>query len=609
MSSSSSDSDSDDFEPVRKIKINIRPKEDVVRRGAADVSEIRASVEAWRPLGPPAHPSLSRRQSSLSSVSSMSFGMGSVYGSSSGTTTSVNANNMAAQQMTSNAGMLSSPSCSSLVNEFNNRASFTNLLSMTSRDAPPLMPLGQIDVVPIAIAIQESIELVIKGNSELQNTEPQFSTRAMGNIKVAFPNTFARSFSKGKSHLDLKFKLHPTDKITRYLVSRLIKDAETNLDQLANGSSDSKSSVNGEGEKNSLSNDIDLLGLDTTLGSKRLNEKIVEFDMKELCEHLKRSYDQSPMSKYYNVDVLRYQISPITSIEESPLQVCAYWKLESRCVKIRIYFKQPTRGGLIPNQLRDVNFVVDLNNLIPEGVDVDDATNLYTDSNDLKNNLTNNSNMKYDSISKLPPPLVARTLLPLNKNDNAFAAPEIPIRIAPPPIPAARSSIGAKRTTKKPSESDALEISDLLTPLAFDPLTNQVQKSVINSTDSSRSGALSHDGSKSFISSSSKAHISSEPPAYWSKQAKQLTWKFDCLSPSQFPSGGSLLAKLDYRKYQGVLPVDLVNVAPSPVDVRFVIPESSLSNVSVAIESAGYKLSLLKREIRSSRYRSEAYVT
>lgn len=621
-SNSSSDSDSDDFEPIRKIKINIRPKEDVVRRGAADVSEIRASVEAWRPLGPPPHPSLSRRQSSLSSVSSMSFGMGSVYGSSSGTTTSVSAtNNMATNQpMSSNLGMLSSPSCSSLVNEFSNRASFTNLLSMTSRNASPLAPLGQTDIVPIAIAIQESIELIIKGNYEQQNTEPLFSTRAMGNIKLAFPNTFARSFSKGKNNSDLKFKLHPIDKITRYLVSRFIKDTEINSEPVANGSSEAKSTVNGESEKNlTTSSAIDLLDLDTTLNKPmQTNEKVFYFDMKELSDHLKKAYDQSPMSKYYNVDVLRYQISPVTSVDESPLQVCAYWKLESRCVKIRIYFKHSDKSDLKLDRFRDITFTVELSNLIPDGIDIDNVS--LASNSSMRPNLIdpttninlNNFDAKLDNIPRLPPPLVARTHIPASKNDDAFVIPELPARLAPPPVPATRSSLNTtRRTAKKPGDLGALEISDLLTPSAFDTSsTNQLEKTLINNTQPTKLSDTQMDNGSKSHSSSSKAHISSEPPAQWDNQAKQLVWKFDSLSPDKFPSGGSLLAKLDYRNYRGLLPEEfLTKGKPSSVDVKFVIPESSLSNVSVAIESAGYKLSLLKREIRSGRYKSEAYVT
>lgn len=227
MSSSSSDSDSDDFEPIRRIKINIRPKEEVAKRDGADVNEIKASVEAWRPLGPPPHPSLTRRQSSLSSVSSLSFGVGSTYGGSSSTTAaSLIGANVQGISRANNNMMRSSPSCSSLVNEFNNRSSFSNFMSTTSRTSSPLtMMSNHGDAVPIAIAIQESIELTVKGQRGPNLSETKFDTRALGNIKVAFPNTFAQRCNSGDMTSPiLKLRVHSTENIIRYYASRLIKE-------------------------------------------------------------------------------------------------------------------------------------------------------------------------------------------------------------------------------------------------------------------------------------------------------------------------------------------------------------------------------------------------
>lgn len=247
MSSSSSDSDSD-LEPIRRIKINIKPKEDVKSSGA-DVDAIKASVEAWRPLGPRPHHSLTRRQSSLSSVSSLSYGTGSIQGGSGSTTATsstsfnhsqhgglVNApamsscktrsNIYAKTDQTQNTFLRSSPSCSSLVNEFNNRTSFSNFMSNVSRTSSPLTFMNNYgDTVPIALAIQESIELTVKGQQGPSKSEIKFDTRALGNIKVAFPNAFARSCSNGyKSSSVLKLRLHSTENILRYYASGLIRE-------------------------------------------------------------------------------------------------------------------------------------------------------------------------------------------------------------------------------------------------------------------------------------------------------------------------------------------------------------------------------------------------
>lgn len=245
MSSSSSDSDSDDYEPIRKIKINIRPKDEITRAGAADINEIKASVEAWRPLGPPPHPSLSRRQNSLSSVSSISFGAGgSLHGFSqlpsnhlshnNNNNNTINNHSIGATNINKSSSgfgsdnMRSSPSCSSLVGDFyTTRPSPLNPIAAAatlSRTSSPKVMINHSDSVPIAIAIQESIELIIRGPYNPSASEPKFDTRSLGNIKVAFPNSFAAKCISGKPSPILKLQMHSTSNITRYYASGLIKE-------------------------------------------------------------------------------------------------------------------------------------------------------------------------------------------------------------------------------------------------------------------------------------------------------------------------------------------------------------------------------------------------
>lgn len=249
MSSSTSDSDSDDFEPIRRIKINIKPKDDAYNSSRlADVSQIKASVDAWRPLGPPTHPSLSKRQSSLSSVSSMSFGAASsAYGSPFGTTNNMafasnNQGSVADQQQGQRQALFAqealfgllqpSPSCSSLVNDFNNRSpSFSNTntnnnhTNSFSRTSSPLTITGQTDAIPLAIAIQESIEIIVRSQFDLDKQEPKFETQALGNIKIAFPNAFARFCSnKSRNNPALRLRMQSVDNIIKYYASGLIKE-------------------------------------------------------------------------------------------------------------------------------------------------------------------------------------------------------------------------------------------------------------------------------------------------------------------------------------------------------------------------------------------------
>jgi hypothetical protein len=544
MSSSSSDSDSDDFEPIRRIKINIKPKDAVKPSDTgADVEAIKASVEAWRPLGPRPHPSLSRRQSSLSSVSSLTSVTtpNSNHGSVSGkpvtvesASASTNQNqyynqssfgatksNMIMNNYT-NSSIRSSPSCSSLVNEFTNRTSFSNFMPNASRTSSPLTLMGSSanrhsETVPIALAIQESIEVTVKGQHKPafhgNNAKVEFETRALGNIKVAFPNSFARLCSLGgmadqdggvRQIPNLKLMLHSTENIIRYYASGLIKDLDSersslaeSVNTLSNGSNNNNNNHCGNSNSTNVNEskqqwqnqrqnfEIDLFDLNESPTKVRCNNKIIEFDMDALINHLKQLYEKSPNMRYYNADVLRYQIAPIDEFEKCPLQVCAYWKLEPRLIKLRLDFKHSNQSGFNLERLREISFTAYLNNLVPP-----------------------NCNIK--------------------------------------PV------------------------------LTF------------------------------------------EPQAIWDDTTRQLKWKFDNLLAFYKNDGsGSLLAKIDFRHCDEI-PVEFFetmtssndpsqnrSLSPQPIDIKFMVVDSTLSKIGLAIDSIGYRMSLLKKEVRSGRYRSE----
>lgn len=426
-----------------------------------------------------------------------------------------------------NSSMRSSPSCSSLVNEFTNRTSFSNFMPNASRTSSPLTFLGcnaansHSDTVPIAVAIQESIELTVKGQhrpafNSCDDAKKQFETRALGNIKFAFPNSFARLCSldgatntrdSGSKQIPaLKLRLHSTENIIRYYASGLVRDLGPEQNSLAESvntlSNESNNNNNNHcGNSNSANTNefvqqqnhhqrqdfqIDPFDLNESPTKVKHSSKIIEFDMEALIRHLKQGYDQSPNMRYYNVDVLRYQIAPIDQFEKCPLQVCAYWKLESKLIKLRLDFKHSNQSGFNLERLREICFIANLNNLVPP-------------------RLTDASTM----------------------------APSQPC-------------------------------------VAF------------------------------------------EPQATWDQETKLLTWKFDNLLAFYKSNGsGSLLAKLDFRHCNEEECSEIMasnhnrSPTPQPIDIKFMVVDSTLSKISLTIESTGYRMSLLKKEIRSGRYKSE----
>lgn len=612
---SSSSSDSDDYEPMRKIQISIRPKEEVSQKGVADVSLIKASVEAWRPLGPPIHPSLARRQSSLSSVSSMSFGAGSVYGGSGYN----NTNQVGNLPPPGSQPLHSSPSCSSLVNEFNSRSSFSNLMSTASRAASPLM--NQHDTVPIAIAIQESIELVVEGRYDPNAKEPKYKTRSLGNIKVAFPNAFVRG-NFGESGNPLRLRIHSIDNIIRYYAGTLINDLDLGTqDKLSTNSSSTK----GQTPTSSISSDTaehfsfrDAFDAEISEGSSKcVSSKLIQFNMESLIAQLRAMYDKCPSSRHYSVDILRYQICPIGSISEAPLQVCAYWSIQAQMIKLRIDFKHSIESGFNLDRLREITFTVKLASLIPDGIDVDSMQNgsVYTQS--INNGNTNNNNGATDNFNTFnhyPNDTLSAFSKPRCKSEKVTETNNTLVRLPPPPLPQkstiaptlSHRGIQGSPSTRKSTKIDTFQ--PLTSGSSHDSRYTNELLLCFNEPINSSVPKQNHTN-RIAPQQRSRPHISYQPKAQWDSKIKDLTWKFDTLLSYHKSDGmGSLLAKLDFRNCNEISPDFLNSCKPVPVNVKFSVTDSTLSKTSISVESPGYKLSLLKREIRSGRYRSEPYI-
>jgi len=240
--------------------------------------------------------------------------------------------------------------------------------------------------VPIAIAIQESIDLTVKGGrqtKQVKTMHTKFETRALGNIKVAFPHSFARLGSAISNSPVLKLRMHCTENILQYYASALIKDLDTEGNDVGEPSalleevtsdirissretySDSRSK-NSNPEPSTL---FDFTESPVKYAPRRV--KVIEFDMDALMQQLTRMYQQSPNSRYYNVDVLRYKIAPIKEFEQSPLQVCAYWKVEPKMIKLRIDFKHSNQAcGFNLERLREISFGADLSDFVPQDITV-----------------------------------------------------------------------------------------------------------------------------------------------------------------------------------------------------------------------------------------------
>lgn len=375
--------------------------------------------------------------------------------------------------------------------------------------------------------------------------------------------------------------------------------------------------------------------------------------MDKLSSQLKKLYDKSNLSRYYNVDFLRYQIKPILSIEQSPIQICAYWKIEEDLVKLRINFKHSLKSGLNLERFRNITFTVDLSNFIPTGIEVVDSApspqqlhnnnsigtidmNHITTSTGARTQINNNPNASSNSSLNSNS---SSNLIQDNRNQLS-SHHQIP-PLLPPPVTLGRSTRGSSYSSGRSTRSDQTASSS--GPTLSTPIPN-AQSANNDKQDSSLQDLLSTFqvvapvlAPKALVDTSftnqqlnndaiseltltqtasnrdaanNKPYVVSEPRASWNNSIKQLTWKFDTLLSYRKTDGtGSLLAKLDFRKYALGLPVGhLKSCKPAPVDVKFLISDSTLSKATIGIDAKGYRISLLKREIRSGRYKSEPYI-
>lgn len=362
--------------------------------------------------------------------------------------------------------------------------------------------------------------------------------------------------------------------------------------------------------------------------------------MEALANQLKALNAQSPESRYYSLDILRYQIAPISSIEACPLQVCAYWNIDRKLIKLRIDFKHPDESGLKLKRLSNISFSVNFSPFIPYNVDIeakpynDDNKNSKTASK-LETGQSNGDSNKLLTIA----------------HDNAFRTPS---SLTP--------SIGTATTNAIPSVSliDCDTLSDqqkipqppLTEPLIADmqrleftiviagrldpfqpvptqssrttnndPLVSQQNSSMfdanigsqtISSEPEHQDGATAaiQNGAIASASTNSLPCLTYKPNANWDNNSKQLTWKFESLVP--FHDNDklcSLYAKLDFRHCNSIkneLPdMSFDNSQPNPVDVKFLATDSSLSKMHLTLDSPGYKIATLKREVRSGKYRCE----
>ncbi|KAM4739939.1 SH3-containing GRB2-like protein 3-interacting protein 1 isoform 7-T7 [Anableps anableps] len=187
-------------------------------------------------------------------------------------------------------------------------------VSGCSRGPSPLT-MGAQDTLPVAAAFTETVNAFFKGADPSKCV-----VKVIGEMVLSFPAGITRHFANNPSPAVLTFS------ITNY--SRL---------------------------EHVLPNP-QLLCCDTTTQSK-VDSKDFWVNMPNLISHLKKVAEQKPQATYYNVDMLKYQVST-NGLQSAPLNLAVSWRCEPTSTDLRIDYKYNGEAMSTPMALNNVQFLV-----------------------------------------------------------------------------------------------------------------------------------------------------------------------------------------------------------------------------------------------------------
>nr|XP_058931530.1 SH3-containing GRB2-like protein 3-interacting protein 1 isoform X8 [Kogia breviceps] len=183
----------------------------------------------------------------------------------------------------------------------------------SSRGPSPLT-MGAQDTLPVAAAFTETVNAYFKG------ADPsKCIVKITGEMVLSFPAGITRHFANNPSPAALTFRV-------------------TNFSRL----------------EHVLPNP-QLLCCDNTQNDANTKEFWV--NMPNLMIHLKKVSEQKPQATYYNVDMLKYQVSA-QGIQSTPLNLAVNWRCEPASTDLRIDYKYNTDAMATAVALNNVQFLV-----------------------------------------------------------------------------------------------------------------------------------------------------------------------------------------------------------------------------------------------------------
>nr|XP_053633348.1 F-BAR domain only protein 2-like [Cherax quadricarinatus] len=91
---------------------------------------------------------------------------------------------------------------------------------------------------------------------------------------------------------------------------------------------------------------------------------VFNFNMNALTTLLRKQAESNPSASYFNVDMIKYQVSSMNGANSSPLQLVSYWKCEDSHTDLRIDYKYNPHAIASPSPLLNVNVSVPMDGIV-----------------------------------------------------------------------------------------------------------------------------------------------------------------------------------------------------------------------------------------------------
>ncbi|XP_056148973.1 SH3-containing GRB2-like protein 3-interacting protein 1 isoform X2 [Lampris incognitus] len=189
-----------------------------------------------------------------------------------------------------------------------------NLANTGCSRGPSPLTMGPQDTLPVAAAFTETINAYFKGADPSKCV-----VKILGEMVLSFPVGITRHFAN-----------HPAQPVLTFSISNYSR-----LEQV-------------------LPNP-QLLCCDSTMDTMDTKEFWV--NMPNLMSHLKRVAEQKPQATYYNVDMIKYQVSA-EGIQSTPLNLALSWRGDATSTDLRIDYKYNIEAMAAPVPLHDIHFLV-----------------------------------------------------------------------------------------------------------------------------------------------------------------------------------------------------------------------------------------------------------